>query len=158
MIAFTRNGQCFNYRVVGAAFRPGAVLLHRADRDPFWSLPGGRGELGEASPATLVREMEEELGETVSVGRLLWAVENFFHYDGMPYHEIAFYHLMHFRPEAPIAVAREDWPARDGDVALTFRWTPLEALADLYLVPSFLRQGLLVPPEHPVHVVHRDGE
>jgi len=44
MITFERGDVRFNYRVVGIAFDADRVLLHRAERDDFWALPGGRGE------------------------------------------------------------------------------------------------------------------
>ncbi len=72
----------FQMRVAGIAFRNGHVLVHRATHEKFWTFPSGRAEIGERSEETLAREMVEELGAEVSVGRLLWVVENFFHYEG----------------------------------------------------------------------------
>ena len=40
----------------------GRILLHRADYEDFWSLPGGRVEMLEDSREALRREMLEELG------------------------------------------------------------------------------------------------
>ncbi len=72
----------FQMRVAGLAFRDGHVLVHRATHEKFWTFPGGRAEMGERSEETLAREMVEELGVEAKIGRLLWAVENFFHYEG----------------------------------------------------------------------------
>ena len=46
------------------------LLCHRTDRDA-WNLPGGRVEQHESPWATVVREVEEEVGLLVRVERLL---------------------------------------------------------------------------------------
>src|SRR5688500_10348906 len=72
------------------------ILLNRFGGDSFWALPGGAIESGEFSTDALVREMREELGVTVEIGRLIWVVENqdqFFR--GVRYDEIA---ALDFRP------------------------------------------------------------
>src|SRR4051812_33111221 len=46
------------------------VLLLRNDRDE-WELPGGRIEIGETPQDTVVREIAEEIGWTVTAGPLL---------------------------------------------------------------------------------------
>ncbi len=54
------------------------VVLARRSQPPRvgqWSLPGGKVELGESVSAALVREIKEECGLDVSVGRLLEVVE-----------------------------------------------------------------------------------
>src|SRR5690606_16384382 len=81
----------FLYRVGGVCLHDGRVLLHRAVGDDFWSLPGGRCEILETAADALTREMREELAVKVTVGRLLWVVEDFFTMDGRPYHQIGLY-------------------------------------------------------------------
>jgi 8-oxo-dGTP diphosphatase len=56
----------------------GRLLVIRRGHPPAagrWSLPGGRVEAGEAEPAALAREMREETGALVAVGRLAGVVE-----------------------------------------------------------------------------------
>ncbi len=157
MITFERGDIRFNYRVVGIAFDADRVLLHRAERDTFWALPGGRGELLEPARETLVREMREELGVDVRVERLVWAVENFFEYDEHRYHELAFYFLMALTPDCYVLKKTEPFVVDDQGVRFIFQWYRLDELAELELYPTFLKQGLLSLPQTTQHIVHRDG-
>lgn len=63
--------------VAGLVVRDGIVLItqRRADQAlPLqWEFPGGKVEPGEAPTAALVRELREEIGVTVEVGRI-WDV------------------------------------------------------------------------------------
>ena len=97
----------------------GRILLNRFGGDSFWALPGGAVELGEFSPEALVREMREELGVTVEIGRLVWMVENLFEYRGTDYTEYGFY----YEADWPLPVS----PLREGEFVgeepdQFFRW------------------------------------
>ena len=157
MIRFDQGNRRFNYRVVGVAIHNDSVLLHRADHEPFWTLPGGRAEHGETAEATIRREMREELATEIDVIRLLWLVENFFDYEGLHYHEIALYFLIRFPPgSAPVSV--EAFDAADAGVPLRFTWFPIlrRELADLPLLPGFLPEALTDLPTSVLHIVQRD--
>ena len=159
MIRFDEGNRRFNYRVVGVAIHNESVLLHRADHEPFWTLPGGRAEHGETAEETIKREMLEELVTDVEVVRLLWFVENFFDYDGLSYHEIALYFLIRFPPPSTL-LTTSTFERLDGDVHLRFKWFSLsqEQLARLPLLPAFLAKGLTELPVSLVHVVQRDAD
>jgi ADP-ribose pyrophosphatase YjhB (NUDIX family) len=156
MIRFDEGTRRFNYRVVGVAIYDGSVLLHRADHESFWTLPGGRAEHGETAEQTVKREMQEELQTDVDVVRLLWFVENFFEYDGCSYHEIALYFLIRF-PDNSLPATSAAFDRTDGGVLLRFQWHPVEAalLTQLPLVPAFLPAALTDLPSAVVHIVQR---
>ncbi len=163
MISIREGKRAFNYRIVGVAIHEGRVLLHRGEKEEFWTLPGGRAELGEPATETLKREMREELGEDVEVERLLWVVENFFSYMGAEWHELALYFLMHFSPSSAVLQQREPfegyeefWEIQPQGMKLIFKWFPLESLEELVLLPAFLKQGLQALPKETTHVVHTD--
>jgi ADP-ribose pyrophosphatase YjhB (NUDIX family) len=61
MITMTRNNARFGMRVAGVAIHERHVLLHRAEHDDFWALPGGRVEMLEPADVSLKREMKEEM-------------------------------------------------------------------------------------------------
>jgi 8-oxo-dGTP pyrophosphatase MutT (NUDIX family) len=156
MITFTRGAKRFNLRIVGIAIEDGRVLLHQFEGDDFWALPGGRGELLEPANETLRREMQEELGIEVDVVRLLWLVENFFEYQGLQYHELGLYFLMHLPPDWPLRTSETPFAGHEGHLRLTFRWFPLDELEQIVLVPSFLPTALQDLPTTVQHVVHDD--
>jgi 8-oxo-dGTP diphosphatase len=63
-------------RVVAAVIRRGGRILiarrhARAERGGQWEFPGGKVEAGEEERGALAREIREELGCDVQVGRLL---------------------------------------------------------------------------------------
>lgn len=156
MITFDRENNRFNYRVVGIAIFEGKVLLHKAEIDNFWSLPGGRVEMLEPSDASLRREMLEELGVAVEIDRLLWWVENFFDYNGKNYHELALYYLMKLPPETAFTGETGPFVGIEEGTDLTFQWFGLDELDGLVIYPSFLKQGLRALPDSPQHVIHYD--
>lgn len=156
MITFTQENTRFTCRIVGVAIEDGRVLLHRAEDDDFWALPGGRGELLEPASATLRREMQEELGIAVDVVRLLWLVENFFQYRGFDFHELGLYFLMRVPVDWSLRTVSGPFLGDEHGVKLLFQWFPLEALPEMRVYPSFLADGLRNLPASPQHVVHTD--
>ena len=150
MIDFTNNDRRFHYRAAGVAIEAEHVLLHRTDDADFWVLPGGRVEFGETSADALKREMQEELGQPVQVGRLLWVAESFLRDEGQHVHGIGLYYAMKLSG----AIAnREPFRVVDGQFRLLFAWHLLTELAALTVYPPFLQHGLLSLPEHPTHIL-----
>ncbi|MEK6301430.1 MAG: NUDIX hydrolase [Acidobacteriota bacterium] len=140
------------------AIHENSVLLHQAEGENFWTLPGGRAEFGETAEHTLKREMLEETGIEVEVVRLLWFVENFFDYADKHYHEISLFFLMRLPAECEYLAQPGPFEGEDkeGEVKLMFQWFPRQqdVLANLPLLPSFLQTAVQTLPESVQHVVH----
>ena len=158
MITYDEGTNRFNYRIVGVAVEDDHVLLHHESVDDFWALPGGRAELQEDAMTTVKRELGEEIGAVVQVGRLLWIAEDFFHYKKMHYHEIALYFFMTFPEDSPFRDKTRTYPGIESDVALTYKWFPTSELKDLSLYPSFLARELQSLPDTPRHILHNIHE
>jgi ADP-ribose pyrophosphatase YjhB (NUDIX family) len=149
-----QGGVYFHYRVAGVAVDAEHVLLHRTELDDFWSLPGGHVNVGEMAEDALRREMLEEMGVPVAVGRLLWVVENFFHHGGAPHHELGLYFLIDLGAGSPLydTVA---FAGQEGALRVEFQWFPRrpDVLLPLPVLPLWLAEGLVTLPETPRHIV-----
>jgi 8-oxo-dGTP pyrophosphatase MutT (NUDIX family) len=155
VISFDGEGVRFNYRVAGIIIEDRRVLLGRADWEDFWYLPGGRVEVRETASDSLARELREELGADAQVGRLVWVLENFFEFDGKPFHEIGLYFLASL-PAAAQELRATEFERLDNGTRLLFRWAPLEELSGVRILPAFLVQALSDLPAETTHVVWRD--
>jgi len=140
----------FNFRVAGVAISRGRLLVHRAEHEANWSLPGGRIQPLEFSEAALVREMREEVAAAVTVVRTLWVMENLFGYEeGKQVHEVCFYYLMELAADDPLHDNEADFDGDEAGERLIFRWLPLGELASAPFNPERLKPRLLEIPEHP---------
>ena len=131
------------------------ILLHRAESDSFWTLPGGRVEPDENSQATLVREMMEELDEPIVCGELLYLVENFFDYLNKPNHEIGLYFQAQLHSHSALLDISRSYNGIEAGTRLEFRWFPRASLRDVDLRSAFLRESLTLPTLNFLHVVQR---
>ena len=156
MREFATDSDQFNFRVVGVCIRDSRVLLHREENDDFWVLPGGRPLLHEPTRETLVREMWEEIGRRVDVGRLLWVVENFFAFQGRRFHELSLYYEMHLGNDRLTPNDLAEFTGKECEITLLFHWIPLDRIAHIHLKPTFLKTALRELPFTPRHLVHTD--
>jgi ADP-ribose pyrophosphatase YjhB (NUDIX family) len=155
MISFDIDGAKFNYRVGGVVVHGNQVLLQYTEFDPFWVIPGGRVEIMEPAADAVKREIAEELDVAVAVERLLWTVENFFTYDGQPFHEVGLYFRVNL-PEVSMFSNLEGILETSDEHGLKHYtgWRSLDELDELDVRPSFLRAALKSLPDRPMHIVH----
>jgi ADP-ribose pyrophosphatase YjhB (NUDIX family) len=153
MITFKSGGIHFNYRVGGILIQNEHVLCEAASKEDFWTLPGGRAELGESASATLLREMQEELGVLMKIVRLLFVVENFFTEPNDSWHELGFYFLMIAPADSYLNQSLETIKRVD-EVGnhLRFDWLPIAKLGTFPIYPPFFQKALHEIPEHTVHI------
>lgn len=159
MISFGTPGQRFNFRAAGIALRDDHVLVHRAQWDAHWSLPGGRVEMGEESAVALAREVEEELGVTGEIGALRFVMENFFVHEGVAFHALGFYYALTLPERFPFRTDGElCHRCADGEARLEFKWVPAapESLDAIDFQPATLRELLLAQGHGPLHFTHKE--
>ena len=163
------GGLLFVYRVGVVALDGDRVLLHRAEGDDFWALPGGRVQAGETAEEAAAREMTEEIGvQDVAVRRLLYVVENFFvHWplDGGPgdgesiaHHELGLYLEVTLPPSvtgrSTFTGIEESGPE---PLRLEFAWFDRSELSGRDLRPIVVRDALAAGiPDAPVMLLNRD--
>ena len=126
---------------VGAVVRRGdEILLVRRGRGTAvgqWAIPGGRVEFGEGLKTAVAREVREETGLDVRVGRFLGWAERMGDDPG-PYH----YVILDFAAEPLDPQA----PARAGDDADDVAWVRTNAIETYPLVSGlaeFLRRVVI---------------
>jgi len=158
MIMFHQDNAYFALCVRGISIYRDRLLLFTAEGIGMdcWALPGGRVEMKEKSEDVLRREMQEELGTDVKVGRLVWVVENFFKDRDRFYHEIGLYYIMTLPRNASL-FNTDKYYSKGGGVQLIFRLLPLSELDNIDLRPTFLRKALQKMPKHPEHIVWKDN-
>ncbi|MFZ6678288.1 NUDIX hydrolase [Undibacterium sp. Tian12W] len=156
MISFDIDEYRYNLRAAAIILNGDRVLLHKIEGDAFWCVPGGRVDAGEQAAATVVREMQEELSEQVTCGKLLWTVENFFEYRQQKHHELGLYFLVHLSPASRLLTSAGPYIGNEGKLKLTFAWFKRTELMALDVRPSFLAQALAEPTLLMQHVVHHE--
>ncbi len=141
----------FNLRAGAIIVDRGRLLTLRDEGSDHDYLPGGRIHLRETAEAALERELREELDVALPPHRLVFIAESFFTFQGIPCHEVCFYHLMDAPPEL-LARGERFTRVEDGEIH-HFHWVPFEDLADLPFFPLFLKERIRALPDSPEHIV-----
>lgn len=119
---------------VGVVVRRGnALLLVERGHPPLeglWSVPGGAVELGETTRAAAAREVEEETGIAIAVGRLLTVVDRMVP-DGSG--KLQYHYVLVEYEASPRDPGAEPCAATDARQARWVEWADLEQYA---LVPG----------------------
>ena len=111
-----------------AIFRDSTVLLCRNVGAGHFYLPGGHVEFGESAAAAVVRELAEEAGVGIRVGRCALVDEHVFGQAGRRHHEVnVLFHVELADPAAKV-VSREPH--------IEFVWVDLAAVVDLHVLPE----------------------
>ncbi|GGE66804.1 NUDIX hydrolase [Priestia taiwanensis] len=156
MISFSTNEGKFSFRVAGVCIHEDKLLVHRSSKDTYWTLPGGRLEMGESTEEGLKREMIEEIGEVVCVDGLYAIAENFFRYEGENLHELGFYYHITL-PTNSMLLQQEAFKGIEKDTSLHYKWMPLTSLDEITLYPRVLAEKIKRGDMVFSHMVNREG-
>jgi 8-oxo-dGTP diphosphatase len=149
----------FGIRIGTIVERDGALLLVRhekPDREPYWVLPGGRLEPGETIPECAERELVEETGLEGRFEGVLYVSE--FLQEGRHTVDIT------VRVEDPggEATLGSDPEVEKGSepTLRELRWVDTVKLAEIPLLPGWIKEKLLQGTEHgwPVGEVYLGNE
>lgn len=153
MLSFNSQGVQFNVRAAAVILEDGCLLLHRAEGDDIWVLPGGRVEPGEAAANATAREMMEETGQSIECEGLAFCVENFFEWQGQPSHELGYYFYASLPSGSRLSDKQRSHEAIEGDQRLEYRWFEVTGLTKLALYPEFLRTARFDKQAPAQHIV-----
>lgn len=156
MLVIEQAAGRFQVRASALVRHHGRVLLHRTVPDDFWTLPGGRVELGEDTATAVVRELREELGVAARSRELAFVVESFFAHGGRRCHEIGFVYFVELEAGAAVLDAARVHRGLEAHRALEFRWFDEARLRDVPLWPAFLREADLSTGPFPRALVERE--
>jgi 8-oxo-dGTP pyrophosphatase MutT (NUDIX family) len=132
-------------RIAAIIEQNGQVLLCR-HKDPFWKLPGGGSDEGEASDQTLRRELREEIGCEAEIGALVGVGENAYTFRGQHIQSLDLYFRVTFRD---LQEGKEFF----GPEGTQFRWFSKQELGNAPVSPIRLHELLsdldsLAPVRH----------
>ncbi len=111
------------------------LLCHSTGADNTY-LPGGHVEFMESARRSLAREMLEETGLTVAVGRFLGAVEHAFVQHGVPQSEINLVFEMN------VPGLKADSYVQPREERIDFLWADIDNLEEARFEPAVLRDLL----------------
>lgn len=77
-ITFKVGNEKFNYRVCAMIISDGKILAMHDERSPYFYLRGGRVGMRDAAEDAVIREIQEELGETAEIFRPLFLKKDIF--------------------------------------------------------------------------------
>lgn len=117
----------------GALISGSRVLLCRNTKNGYYFLPGGHVEFGEPAASALARELLEECGLTVTVGRCALVTEGVFSAGRKVHHELnVVFHVEH--GDAGDVTSRE--------AGISFEWAELASVPDMDIRPLAVRAWL----------------
>ena len=147
------DGWRFQPRVAAVCVRQDHVLLQGALDGAFWVLPGGRLLPLELTADALVRTMRWEIGQDVTIQRLLWVMEYVAPMQGQTVHELGFYYAVDLPENSPFSDLTSDHAGVERGHDLVLRWFSIDALPDVPVFPDFLRTAMRRIPDSPQHIV-----
>ena len=156
MVMFSNGEITFMYRVGGIAVHEGRLLVEHNVKHDFCFAPGGRVEYGENAVQALSRELDEEFGGGVQIGRLVVFYDLLFELDGIRYQEVGLCFLLELHPDHPILGREGRFEAAEPD--LVYEWMSLDDLEEAELFPRFLRELVRDIPQTPKYIVESEFE
>lgn len=130
------------------------VLLHRADREEFWALPGGAAESGGSAFGALRPELTEQFDIEAQIGNQLFVGKCNFERAGQKYEVLG--HYSKFRLTLDSSVREEVGPFEEREIGrrVRFAWFEQEKsktgpAAEVFgLVPTLRAESLRISEKY----------
>lgn len=154
MISYEQKEKKFNFRVGGILESPDRkkVLIHRLSNFNFWLLPGGRVEMLEDTENAILREIQEELGVTSEIDRLVSITESFFDMKDKTYHELGFNYLLRLPEKSQLLKMQGEFAGIEGE-KYRYKWIDKELLSQITFKPNYMIPILQNMPQEIVHII-----
>ncbi len=155
-LLFKTEDFIFSYRVAGLLRNGETILLQRYKED--YTAIGGHVLGLETHEEALIREFKEELNLNIGVDHLVAVGENFFTWDGTPWHQICFYYNVHLEgengfPMEGVIHGQDEW--EDGVFDLDFCWISMNEIEKIHVIPKELVEILMKNEKQIMHFVSR---
>lgn len=149
----------FKYRVSGIIILDHQLLVERYTKDSY-CLPGGYVNMGETSEEAILRELKEEINVDFQISKFAGIAENFFvNFKGEQTHSIDFYYYVSFQNKEDIHDI--DYKRLEDDhgkmVQHDLKWIDLDALKNVELKPSTIRDAIIHKKENFHYMIHDES-
>lgn len=134
----------FNHRVAAVIVRDNKLLAQKNTADNSYYLVGGRVSFGESSEDALVREIQEELGISITYYMPLWVNECFFIDSGRKFHEIGIYYLVDIS-NTDFCHNEAVFKKEEANRSNTYEWLDIDNLDSVELYPKFIKDEIKNP-------------
>ena len=151
-ISFVVGNQKFNFRVAGFITNGNKVLLEKTF--DFWSLPGGRVQMGEGSLEAMKREIKEEMQVSPKSCELIKVCENFFKWNGNNQQEMLFIYRINFDDASEI-YKKESFTCADSPNEV-FTWHDIEEVKNLKCLPEIIYDLVKDENQNIEHIINED--
>lgn len=133
----------FNYCARAIIKQDEKFLLICVNDAPYYHLPGGHVEIGENSEAAVIREIKEEVGIDIELGKLILMNEQFYTKNGVDIHSMVLYYLA--IPKEKIATQNLVRIEEEANKMIKneLRWVTCEELKNIDLRPQLVKNLML---------------
>lgn len=157
-LRFETEKEEFHVRTCGIIKQEDKFLVMRANKTPYYHIPGGHIEIGEDSEQAIIREIKEEIGSDVKETKLIAIQENFWIRDNRKCHGIEFYYIVILKQYLQMDDYERIENDKDKEKLLEIKWVNSEELKDIDLRPNNIKD-MLVNEEYfegVKHIIKRD--
>ena len=133
----------FGARAVAVIKNNDKILFQKRKRDENWALPGGAIATLETGEEVVLRELEEETGETnAKIERPLWFAEYFFTFDNKKQHQYILGYLVNI-PNDSLLLKKDEFDGIEKEKNIIYKWIETKDIKDSPIKPDFLKKKLL---------------